>query len=1057
MFTAWGHFAYQHRKVVPAVIVSVVLLCFLIFGTKLDERMSQEGWDDPHSSSTRAAQIEQEVFGRDNSGDIIMLFDAAPSVALNDPGTAQKAKDFLDKIKTEHPEQVDHIDSYFDNRNAQLLSPDQRTAFAAIGLKGDGEDVLKNYRALEGSLTPGDGTLPDGITVSIAGSTAVADALDEGMAGDIRRAEVYALPAVAILLLFVFGSVVAAGMPLVVGILSILGSLGVLSILATQTQVNVFAQSVVTLLGLGLAIDYGLFMVSRFREELSKDVPIPDAVANTTATAGQTVVFSAGMVAVALSGLFIFPQAFLKSVAYGAISAVSLAALLSVTVLPSMFGLLGKNIDKWTVRRTTRSENNLDASFWSRIPAWAMRHSGLVTAGIVAVLVALTIPLMGVKFGGINETYLPPDNKVRQAQAEFDEKFPNFRTDPVKLVVTGTTGNDQLVQVFTQANSVEGLTGRFTAQGATTDGTTVLSAGITDRDDNAKVIKQLREIEAPEGAEVHIGGTPALEVESIEALLSKLPWMFLYIIAATFILMALVFGSMILPAKAIIMTILGLGATLGVLTAMFVDGVGSSMFNFTAGPLMSPVLVLIMSIVYGLSTDYEVFLVSRMVEAKQKGATTDQAIRYGTAHTGSIITAAAVIMIVVCGAFGFSEIVMMKYIAFGMIAALLLDATVIRMLLVPAVMHILREDNWWAPPFVKKASTYLGHTSEPAGAQPTFAEVGAATRGGVGATETSLPRPVTIGGVNTPQVVDSIPENRVIPSAGSIPGVETIPSSVAQAAAAETVVNVRPVASAPPTPQHQQEPVEEPRQKSASAPSNPSVHGQVPESQPDVPAASHTALLPQVPKPGQGPAHDAKATPVAVQKVEEAVGKGLDKAVLLVRQGMKKVQETREEAAKKQQARKEAQEKQQLQEAQSAAVVQDEVQVPVGQSASRIPGPPVPGMQSQPRRQSAPRRQMPTTPPAPTPAAVPRQQAPQPPMTQQKPQQQQQWPSGTQQRPNPVDELSLDDIPLQDLHILAADDAARGGRRASEDTKLIPFTELMERLNTNDPQGRPQQ
>jgi len=216
-------------------------------------------------------------------------------------------------------------------------------------------------------------------------------------------------------------------------------------------------------------------------------------------------------------------------------------------------------------------------------------------------------------------------------------------------------------------------------------------------------------------------------------------------------------------------------------------------------------------------------------------------------------------------------------------------------------------------------------------------------------------------------------------------------------------------------------------------------------------------LLPQVPKPGHDPAHNAKATPVAVQKVEEAVGKGLDKAVLLVRQGMKKVQETREEAAKKQQARKEAQEKQQLQEAQNTAVVQDEVQVPVGQSASRIPGPPVPGMQSQPRRQSAPRRQMPTTTPAPTPAAVPHQQAPQPPMTQQKPQQQQQWPSGTQQRPNPVDELSLDDIPLQDLHILAADDAARGGRRASEDTKLIPFTELMERLNTNDPQGRPQQ
>ena len=188
--------------------------------------------------------------------------------------------------------------------------------------------------------------------------------------------------------------------------------------------------------------------------------------------------------------------------------------------------------------------------------------------------------------------------------------------------------------------------------------------------------------------------------------------MALYVVIATFILMALTFGSLILPAKAVIMTILGMGATLGILTAMFVDGIGASFLGYSAGPLMSPVLVLIMAIIYGLSTDYEVFLVSRMVEARERGATTDQAIRYGTAHTGSIITAAAVIMIVVCGAFGFSEIVMMKYIAFGMIAALILDATIIRMLLVPAVMHLLREDNWWAPLFIKRAAARLGHGSE---------------------------------------------------------------------------------------------------------------------------------------------------------------------------------------------------------------------------------------------------------------------------------------------------------------------------------------------------------
>ncbi len=433
---------------------------------------------------------------------------------------------------------------------------------------------------------------------------------------------------------------------------------------------------------------------------------LASCVGITVSTAGKTVVFSAAMVAVALSGLFIFPQAFLKSVAYGAISAVGLAAILSITVLPSIFGMLGPNIDKWSLRRTKGSTKHWSQTLWSRIPTWAMKHSKIVTVAIVAVLLGLTLPLGGIKFGGINETYLPPSNPVRQAQQEFDETF-SMRTDPVKLVVENATPQ-QLADVFVQANKVEGLTGRFGAK-PTVDKTTVLTAGIADRKDNGKVIDQLRKIEAPEGVSLHIGGTPALEVESIEALLGKLPWMALYIVAATFILLSLIFGSVILPAKAVIMNILGLGATLGVLTLMFVDGLGSSFLGYTPGPLMSPVLVLIVAIVYGLSTDYEVFLLSRMVEARENGSDTDTAIRYGTAHTGSIITAAALIMIVVCGAFGFSEIVMMKYIAFGMIAALLLDATIIRMLLVPAVMHMLRDDCWWAPRWVKKASAALGH------------------------------------------------------------------------------------------------------------------------------------------------------------------------------------------------------------------------------------------------------------------------------------------------------------------------------------------------------------
>ncbi|APT85602.1 MMPL family transporter [Corynebacterium aquilae] len=709
MFEKWGHFAYRHRVAVPIVVIGFIVGLFALFGTQLGALMSQEGWDDPGSSSTKAAAIEQEVFGRDNGGDVVIVYTAPEGRTVDDPAIVGPAQRHLDQLAASNPDTIDHVTSYFEKRTPMLATQDKHMAFAAIGLKGDGEDVLKNFRAVEDQLVDPD-LEATGVVQQVAGQTAIADALDDGMSGDIHRAEIYALPAVGLLLLIVFGSLVAATMPLIVGVLSILGSLGVLALLAHVAQVNVFAQSVVTLLGLGLAIDYGLFLVSRFREELDAGHDVRQATITATATAGKTVVFSAAMVAVALSGLLLFPQAFLKSVAYGAISAVGLAALLSITVLPSIFALLGHKIDKFALRRKPLTQERIENSVWARIPDWAMRHSGIVTTVIVAGLIALAVPLGGVKFGGINETYLPPGDEVRAAQHTFDENFPQFRTDPIKVVITGAD-NQQIVDIYRQLNEVQGITGRFAPSQPAKDETTVMAAGIIDREDNKAVVHQLREITVPEGVNMYIGGSPALEVESIEALFHTLPWMALYIVVATFILLSLVFGSVILPAKAIIMTILGMGATLGVLTAMFVDGFGADLLNFTPGPLMSPVLVLIMAIIYGLSTDYEVFLLSRMVEARDRGKSTDEAIRIGTSHTGNIITAAAIIMIVVCGAFGFSTIVMMKYIAYGMIVALILDATIIRMLLVPAVMHMLKEDNWWAPRFVKKASLVLGHNA----------------------------------------------------------------------------------------------------------------------------------------------------------------------------------------------------------------------------------------------------------------------------------------------------------------------------------------------------------
>ena len=709
MFEKWGRFSYAHRRLIPAIVVAAILALFVGFGLQLEDRMSQEGWEDPNAASTSAAQIEQETFGRDNSGDVILLFHSPDE-------NFDAAKQHLAQLKAEYPEQIDSVTSYFDTKNPNLVNDDHSLAFAAIGLKGDDEQTLKDFRTIQGALT--DTSAP----VEIAGATAVADALDNGMSHDISRAEKAALPLVGILLLVVFGSVVAACMPLIVGGLSILGSLGILSILAGFSQVNVFAQAVVTLLGLGLAIDYGLFMVSRFREELDKGRSTEEAVATTTATAGQTVVFSAAMVAVALSGLFLFPQAFLKSVAYGSISAVGLAALLSVTVLPSIFGMLGPKIDTWSVRRTSRTARTIEDTWWYKLPLWAMRHARGLTIAVCGLLIALTLPIMSITFGGINESYLPPNQETRVAQDRFNEEFPTFRTEPVKLVVENAS-NQQLVDVVMQVRGLNGLTEPMAPTTATKDGTTVLSAGIKDRDDYAKIVHELEQVKAPEGVNLYVGGTPAMEVESLDALFHKLPWMALYVVLATFLLMALVFGSFVLPLKAIVMTLLTLGATLGILTLMFVAGLGSGALNFTPGPLMSPILVLIIAIVYGLSTDYEVFLVSRMVEARRRGSTTDEAIAAGTAHTGGIITAAALIMIVVCGAFGFSDIVMMKYIAYGMIFALLIDATIVRMLLVPAVMHLLREDNWWAPSWLRHATTALTGGARHRGKTVPFSEL----------------------------------------------------------------------------------------------------------------------------------------------------------------------------------------------------------------------------------------------------------------------------------------------------------------------------------------------
>ena len=707
MFNSLGRFVARRRILVlvaSVLVMAVISLAGSLFGNPF----GQGGFEDPDSGWATAERLEQEAYGRDALGDVVVTYHAPEGTSVDDPAFQDPIRASLDAIRAEHPDEVTGVTSFVFNQSPALVNRDEGVAVASIQIAGEEEEILQNFRVIEDQID-----VP-GIETDVAGVQAVAGALQDGMDDDLVRAELIALPLVFLLLVVVFGGVVAAVLPVAVGVLTILGSLGALQLLSLINPVNSFAQNVVTLIGLGLAIDYGLFVVSRFREEMAEGYPPDAAVRRAVATAGRTVVFSGVMVGVTLSGLLIFPQEFLKSIAYGAIAAVILAAALSVTLLPAVLALLGHRVDMLGFKRLQRhrTREEVENGMFGRVADFSMKRPVAVAVPVVVVLVALIIPFSGVKFGGINETYLPPDNPTRVAQEQYDQNFPGTRTDPVKLVVLGSDGGT-LSQIRSAANEAPGLTGPFEfarsgQQDAQGRDVVVLQTGVVDRNAAADTVDYLQTFPIPAGTEVYVGGNPAMERDSIEALVDGLPWFILYVLITTTILMFLAFGSLVLPIKAAIMNLLGLGATLGVLTWIFVDGHLSDLLGFTPGPLTSPVVVLLVAITYGLSTDYEVFLVSRMVEARTRGASTAVAIRNGVAHTGRIITSAALILIVVTGAFAFSDIVMMKYIAFGMIAALILDATVIRMLLVPAVMQLLGPDNWWAPQWMKRIQERIG-------------------------------------------------------------------------------------------------------------------------------------------------------------------------------------------------------------------------------------------------------------------------------------------------------------------------------------------------------------
>ncbi|WP_216911688.1 MMPL family transporter [Nocardia noduli] len=711
MFAWWGDLVSRIRFVVIG-LVAAAMLGLAGYGIGLDDHLSSGGLFDPTSESSEAGRLADAAFGRNHYADVLILYTAPEGKTVDDPEFARKIVDHLNELPRRYPEQITGINAaYWPTETgklsgSQIASADRKHAFAAIAIRGDDDTTMvRNYRAVKDVFT-----IP-GVDTQVAGLQPLAGTLTDTIAADLHRMEILAFPAVGILLFFIFGGLVAASLPLIVGGLTVFGAFGIVEFLTEFTEVHSFVSPVVSMIGLGLAIDYGLFIVSRFREELAEGYNTPTAVRRTVMTAGRTVVFSATMIVASLGGMLLFPQGFLKSIAYGAIATVTMAALTAITILPAILAVLGPRVDMLGIKRfrKTKPAEEIENGFWGRSTRWVMRHPIKVAVPLILALVLLILPIGNLAFGGFSEKYLPPDNPTRLAQQEFDRTFPLRKSDPIELVFVSTDTN-AIGKLWKQAGQAPGLAEPFGVPSRSAEQPEVFrtTAALTDSNDAGPTIDYLRGLDQPEAVRMLVGGVPAMQKDSIDALLSRMPWMIAAVVLITTLLMFLTFGSLVLPIKAALMSALGLGSTLGILTWIFIDGHGAGPLNFTPQPIQSNMLVVIMAIIYGLSTDYEVFLLSRVVEARAQGASTTEAVRIGTAHTGRIITAAAAILLVVVGAFAFSDLVMMQYIAFGMIAALLIDATVLRMLLVPATMKLLDDDCWWAPAWMKRIQQKVG-------------------------------------------------------------------------------------------------------------------------------------------------------------------------------------------------------------------------------------------------------------------------------------------------------------------------------------------------------------
>src|SRR5829696_1119532 len=537
MFEALGRAAYRRRWWVIAAAVAFLAVAGG-WGTGVFGTLTGAGFDDPASDSYRAAQRAAAELGRDDA-DVLVLY-SSPDRTVDDPAFRRAVTSTLAALPTSV---VERTTSWYGTGAAPLVSADRHATYAVLVLRGDDEEErTAGLAAIEDSLAA------PGLRTQVGGGVTIGRDIEERISADIARAEMLSMPVLLVLLVVIFGSVVAAGLPLAIGVLAILGAFTALRLFTLVTDVSVFAVNVITILGLGLAIDYGLFIVSRFREELRRGLSTADAVVRTMATAGRTVAVSGLTVAVALAGLLIFPQVFLRSMGFGGMAAVLVAMVAALTLLPALLSVLGRRVDALPVRRRRRAVTTGDGA-WARIARSVMRRPVLYAVSVVAVLLALGLPFLRVTFGGIDARALPAGTESRVVAETLDRDFTANVGSPVEAIVTlpvsvGSAGSAAgQAALRSWVDSVRGLEG-ITSAAVTGTGR---RAGGDSAGGTARVELGLA------GGSVLVGGRTAELVDLLASVGSRLPWMALLVAGTSFVLLFLAFGSVVLPVKALLM------------------------------------------------------------------------------------------------------------------------------------------------------------------------------------------------------------------------------------------------------------------------------------------------------------------------------------------------------------------------------------------------------------------------------------------------------------------------------------------------------------------------